>query len=223
MQARAQKSFLFQERDVHVIQNSVPTAVFTERDKRFARELHGLPQEPAIVLFGSAYHADWKGFAQLVHALEILGRNMGKDQVSLVTFGARQPDDHLQKIPFSRFHLGYLQDELVACAYAAADVLALPSLEDNLPNMMLESMACGVPVVAYRTGGIPEVIWHQETGLLAPRGHAEEFARQLEWAITHPQERQKMGQDAKRYILHHCTLRAQAEQYVSLYQKLLKE
>ena len=71
-------------------------------------------------------------------------------------------------------HLGRIDEPAVmAQAYSAADVFALPSIEDNLPNTMLESMCCGTPVVAFNSGGTAEIIRNGVNGLIAPAKTAE--------------------------------------------------
>ena len=78
-----------------------------------------------------------------------------------------------------------IEDDIVA-AYNAADAMVVPSLEDNLPNTVIEAMACGTPVVGFRTGGIPEMIDHEQNGYLADVGSAQQLADGLAFILTHP-------------------------------------
>lgn len=75
----------------------------------------------------------------------------------------------------------------LAAAYAAADAVVLPTLEDNLPNVLLEALACGTPAVAFNVGGIPDILDHMETGYLAKARDADDLAEGLLWALRpHP-------------------------------------
>ena len=82
------------------------------------------------------------------------------------------------------YPLGYVSDpEYVAQAYSVADVFVLPSLEDNLPNTIMEAMACAIPCVGFRTGGIPEMIDHRKNGYVANPCDADDLARGLNYVL----------------------------------------
>ena len=100
----------------------------------------------------------------------------------------------------------------------------IPSLEDNLPNIMLESMACGTPAIAFDVGGIGDIIKEGETGLLAtrPRG-TESLADKIIWMVSHLEERLKMGRQARKLIERNYTAGLQAERYLKLYMAILKD
>ena len=114
-------------------------------------------------------------------------------EVVLAIFGGKFDPKH-ETFGISTHVLGNIRDErLLAACYNAADVFVIPSLEDNLPNTVLESMACETPVVAFETGGIPEMVSHLQTGLLVKRKDANALAEQLQWIIEHPRERARMA------------------------------
>ena len=94
----------------------------------------------------------------------------------------------------------------------------LPTLEDNLPNVLLEALACGTPAVAFNVGGIPDILDHMETGYLAKARDADDLAEGLLWALRpHPfRARLCRAKAVERYTLETC-----AERYRELYQKLL--
>jgi glycosyltransferase involved in cell wall biosynthesis len=103
--------------------------------------------------------------------------------------GSRHPpasEDRRWGLP--ALHLGRFEDDVaLALIYAAADVLIAPYLEDNLPFVVLEALACGTPVVAFAAGGVPDAIDHQKNGYLAPVGAVEELARGIEWVLAVPE------------------------------------
>ena len=90
-------------------------------------------------------------------------------------------------LPIKAHALGYLSSpEDIAEVYASADAFVTPSLEDNLPNTLMESLACGTPCVGFRTGGIPEMIEHKKNGYVAEYGSAEDLARGIQWVLDYP-------------------------------------
>jgi hypothetical protein len=84
-------------------------------------------------------------------------------QITFVSFG---PPDVVAQFPDLRIRsLGYVHtDARMALAYAAADLFALPSIEDNLPNTLLEALGCGTPSLAFNIGGVPDAITDGKTG-----------------------------------------------------------
>jgi glycosyltransferase involved in cell wall biosynthesis len=81
-------------------------------------------------------------------------------------------------------------------------------------------MACGTPVIAFETGGIPEMVSHLKTGLLVKRKDANALAEQLQWIIEQPCERARMGANARNVICKEYTSAIQASRYLSLYRSL---
>ena len=165
---KARRSTLFGKFEASVIPNGIETDVFKPMDKAAARAALNLPQDAHIVLFVSNHiRLARKGFRDLVHALSLL-----PDQKNLLLVGVG--DSHILSVnaPFKVTQLEHVSDDAkTAMIYAAADVTALPSRQDNLPNTILESFACGTPVVGFRTGEITDLVHEDETGYLAASGH----------------------------------------------------
>jgi len=220
----AKKSYLLKESKIEVIPNGVPTSVFFKRNRQDSRGLLNLPQNKILILFGSHYRAEWKGFKQLVQSLELLAKRIDTDKIAFVIFGVNQSIDPVMKQAlFSVYQLGQIQEEsLLSHVYSASDILVLPSLEENFPNVMLESMACGTPVVGFNTGGIPDAVIPNKTGLLAERGDVEDLAKKIEWMINHPKERQAMGENARKLVEQEYNLQTHAKRYLKIYEKLLR-
>ena len=105
--------------------------------------------------------------------------------------------------------------------YSAADVFALPSLQDNLPNVMLEAMSCGVPVVGFACGGIAETVRDGDNGLTVPVGDPAALAAALRTVLEDTAFRDRAGAAARETILDGYTLRHQAERHLALYKGLL--
>ncbi|MGE5558186.1 MAG: glycosyltransferase [Bacillota bacterium] len=183
----AKESAVFKEHRIEIIPNSLETDVFQPVDKGEARRRLSLPPDDKIILFGAQdLKEKRKGFPELVEALGYLRSipdghdNFGK--LHMLVFGSPSPLLDTIDIPYTV--LGMIDtDEALALAYSAADVTALPSLEDNLPNIMLESMACGTPVVAFQTGGMAAVIVDGKNGYLAPLKDTRKFAERIADAL----------------------------------------
>lgn len=83
-----------------------------------------------------------------------------QDRIEIVLMG-NSSEELISQFPFKVNTLGYISDQdSMISVYACADMFVIPSLEDNLPNTIMESMACGTPCVGFETGGIPEMIDH---------------------------------------------------------------
>ena len=119
-------------------------------------------------------------------------------------------------------HLGFVEvDQLVSMIYSAADVFAAPSLEDNLPQTVLEAMACGVPVVGTRVGGIPDAVRHGETGLLAPAGDPGALREALASVLGDDPARRRMAARAREVAVAEFGSLKQAHAYTRIYEQLL--
>jgi glycosyltransferase involved in cell wall biosynthesis len=204
---------------VSVIPNSLDTTVFTPIKKAEARSTLHLPIEAKIVLFVAGSLDRWhKGFSELEKAF----RKMKTDlNTFLVSLGATTKA--LNDFP-QHLHLGRIRDDRsLACVYSAADVFVIPSLQDNLPNTVLESLACGTPVVGFDTGGIPDMVRPGETGLLAPAGDVDALQHAIETLLENPNLRAELSHKARRVAEQEYSLAVQSGRYLELYRALLAE
>jgi glycosyltransferase involved in cell wall biosynthesis len=117
----------------------------------------------------------------------------------------------------------YLKDELsMSLLYSAADIFAVPSLQDNFPNTALEALSCGVPVVAFAAGGLPEIVREGVTGALVPVGDVQALRGAISRLLEEPDQRARMSEECRRIAVTDYTLEVQAKRYVSLYEEALK-
>lgn len=175
-------SALFGHCKCEVIPNIIDHNVFHPKDKRLARRLLGIPTDKTVIGFGAAYDIDnpksMKGSYYLIEALQKL-KNHGK--YFLVIFGPAS-DSFTSRIQLPFFASGYISNPaILATIYSVCDVFVNPSLIENLPTTCLESISCGVPVVAFDVGGTSDVIVHKETGWLATPYKSEELAKGVGW------------------------------------------
>jgi glycosyltransferase involved in cell wall biosynthesis len=139
--------------------------------------------------------------------------------VHLAIFGGpeRPPAGEAGALPFPATWIGSIrEEETLARLYAAADILIAPFIEDNLPNVVLEAAACGLPVAAFRTGGIPDIVEHQETGWLAPAGDDGSLAEGIEWLLADRVRRSVLGLAARNRVVNEFTLKRCANAWICL-------
>ncbi len=144
----------------------------------------------------------------------------GQD-LTLCILGSDQPYASLE-LPFPGVCLGHVsEDDRLAVAYSAADVFVAPSREDNLPNTVLESLACGTPCVAFDIGGMPDMIRDAETGYLAKAFSTESLANAIQKCLS--VEDGSMNRRARETAVRDYPLVQQASKYRQLFEELLEQ
>ncbi len=219
----ASSSSLFKDMRVEVIPNALDTQRYKPIQRQIARELLNLPQDKRLVLFGAMYPINdyRKGFHLLESALQSLSKSRWQDKIELVVFGSSESKAQIQQ-GFKCHYLGRLSDEIsLALVYAAADVFVAPSLQDNLPNTVMEAIACGTPCVAFNTGGMPDMIEHYSNGYLAQPYQVEDLAQGIAWVIENRERHQKLCDRARKKAEQEFSLERQARRYCSIYRELL--
>jgi glycosyltransferase involved in cell wall biosynthesis len=217
----ATASSLHATRRIEVIPNCVSEITFRPWPKSTARQMLGLPKEAKLVLFGAAgVNSPRKGFIFLSQALQKLAKD--HPDLELVVFGGHLESASLLPRDIRLHSLGQLRDELTtALAYAAADIFVAPSLEDNLPNTVVESAMCGTPVVAFRVGGIPDIIAHEQHGLLVEPGNSSALAYSIRRLLNDDGLRHALGQQARIKAEIEYGTKTQTKRYMALYRSLL--
>ncbi len=184
---KAKNSYLLKNADVTAIPNPIDTSTFKPIDKITLRNQLQLPDNKKLILFGAANVMDErKGLRSLVEALKKLKEeNIELANESEILLFGKSNEEFLKQLPLKVNNLGVIRGEQnVAKVYAAADVFVLPSLEDNLPNTVMESLACGTPVVAFKIGGIPEMIAHKVNGYLSDYKYIGSLLDGLNFVLT---------------------------------------
>ncbi len=235
---RAKKSSLLQNIRVESIPNPIDVQVFHPIDKTLARQKFNLSEDKKYILFAAMrVDAVGKGFAYFSEALSMLDARLSKfgnqtsniehrtSNIEILIFGQAQASD-FESLPFKVNMLGRLSDlATIAQAYSAASVFVIPSLEENLPNTIMESMACGTPVVGFDVGGIPEMIDHQTNGV-PPNGYlskyksAEDLADGIFW-ILYQSDYQSLCNNSRKKVLENYSEEVVAERYKKVYESLL--
>ncbi len=220
----ASSSSLFKDLRVEIIPYGLDTEKYRPIERQVARELLRLPQDKQLVLFGSlkATSDKRKGFHLLQPALQELSQTGWQDKLELVIFGASRPENP-PELGFKTHYLGTLSDDLsLSLVYSAADVFVLPSLEDNLPNTVMEAISCGTPCVAFKIGGMPDMIEHEQNGYLAEPYQIDDLVQGIIWTLENEERHQKLSHRAREKAEREFALEIQARRYLSLFTKILE-
>ncbi len=218
------QSSLLSSFPVHVIPNGLPTDIFKPYPQDQIRDSLQIPKDAFVILFGANTVTNArKGFVHLVGALERLIKLSPSGQFALATFG-NHAQAAVQHLGLPTFAFNYVDKESeLALIYSMADVTVIPSLEDNLPNVVLESLACGTPVVGFDVGGIPDMIEHQINGYLAPTGDVNELAQGIRWIMDQKKTRSQIRLKCRETTLSRYNLPLQAQRYQELYEICLQK
>ncbi len=138
--------------------------------------------EAIVLLFGTVdTHEKRKGFNYITEAMKKL--EAANVAVQLVVFG-NPGNGPLPGIAYPVQFLGLIEsDENLVAAYNAADVFLAPYLEDNLPNTVIEAIACGLPIVGFDSGGMADLVEHKINGYLATAYDSSDLAAGINWVI----------------------------------------
>lgn len=220
----ARASSLFKNRRVEVIPNGIDTEKYKPLDKKLARDAYGLPQDRKLVLFSamSATTDKRKGHHLLLPALKKMALEGWGKKTELIIIGASEPDS-APALDMKVHYMGHLHDEISsALLFSAADVTVAPSMQENLSNTVMESLSCGTPVVAFNIGGMPDMIDHQSNGYLASAFESDDLAQGIMWILESDERQEMLSRQARKIVLERFAIKTVANQYLTLYQDLLK-
>lgn len=220
----ARKSALLRSFQIQAIPNPIDTAVFAPKDKLPTRKKWNIDPDKKIILFGAANILDRrKGFSYLVEALHLLKNDYPDTApIEIVIFGKNKHFD-VNLLPFKVHQLGIITSQLdLVEIYSMADVLVSPSVEDNLPNIIMEALSCGTPAVAFNTGGIPDMIDHQQNGYLAKLKSAKDLAAGIHEILFYEQA-EALAMAARNKVLNNFSNETVATKYIEVYQSVLSK
>lgn len=216
------RSALMRDWPVAVIPNPIDTERWYPFSKPLARELFRLPKDKRLLLFGTAgaNSAPHKGFDLLQSALNNLRGHPG---IELVIFGEltpRVPPD----LGFPVHYVGHLHDDLsMQMLYSAADLVIIPSRVDNLPNVGLEALACGLPIAAFDVCGLPDIATHEKTGYLAKPFDTNDLAHGIAWLLSDEKRLADMAEAARADAVSRFSYPVIASAYHALYEQVINK
>lgn len=209
----AQKKPLGVGQEVLAVPNPIDTEVFRPMERKTLRKEFGLPENQRLVLFCCQKVTDKrKGLDYLIAAAREL-----KD-IGIVLVGGRTYDTMSlmpENVPV--YSVGAIRDvQKMARLYAACDCFVTPSLQDNLPNTIMEAMACGTPCVGFDVGGIPEMIDHQQNGYVAQYKDAADLAQGIRYVLA-DDNRHRLAEAARAKVLAEYSEESVAGRYIDVY------
>lgn len=221
---RIRESSVFRNRNVKVIPNGLDVKEFRPGADDEVGDRFGFDENRPIVLFGavSATSDPRKGFDELVEALSIIDKRIEATDFQVGVFGNSDDESEIDVSSSDINFLGYVEDYEMSSLFALADLMVVPSLQDNLPNTVLEALACGTPVVAFKVGGIPEMVVHKFNGYLASPHEPKRLADGIAWVLREQSRYTTLGEQARKSVEKRHSLETVAEEYRSLYEDVSK-
>ncbi len=219
----ARRSSLFVGHQVCAIPNPIDTRVFCAKDKAEARKRALLPMDKRIILFIAQRATNpYKGMEYLMEACQrLVALHPDMRENTCVAILGGHAEECVEKLPFQAIPLGYVSDESrIVDIYRSVDVFVLPSLSENLPNTIMEAMACGVPCVGFKVGGIPEMIEHRKNGYVANYRDAGDLANGIHWVLEEA-DGTSLRESCVRKVLHNYSQHTVALQYIEVYNEAM--
>ena len=216
------ESSLLKGNNILSIQNPINIDVYKPSNKLESRNKLGISSKKKLILFGAMNINDKrKGSAYLTEALELISKNKPNtiQEIALVIFGKNKTPFQSN---FEAINLNYIssQEDIVK-VYNACDIFVTPSIEDNLPNTIVESHACGLPVVAFNATGMSEMISHKANGYLAKYKSTEDLANGIIWTLF-DSDYNSLSTEARNKAVEFYSPEISANKYINLYNSLLK-
>jgi glycosyltransferase involved in cell wall biosynthesis len=217
--SEAKRSGVLGEFPVTVIPNGLDIEEFAPRDKGFSRDLWNIPREAKVVLFAAESLVNVrKGFHHLTGALAAMKETKNLLLVSVGSAGGKfELPAGLPHLPLGRVN----NDRMLSTIYSAADLFVIPSLQESFGQTVIESLACGTPVVGFSSGGIPDMVRPGETGWLAPTGDTNALRDAIAEALSDDGKRVAMSARCRAVAVSEYSLEVQARAYSKLYETLV--
>lgn len=217
-----QASFgLWKNHQIKVIPNSLPLKIFKPKNKNESRKALGIrTNSPILLAVAQDLNDKRKGYDILIKALQrveirpLTLITMGKGRIRQIA----NSDDRI-----NLYSLGYLRDEQTkSLVYNASNLLIHPALIDNLPNTIMEAIACGTPVVAFATGGVPELVRPRKTGWLAEEVSSKALAKAIEFALNEIHQGLDLQDSCRKIAEDEYSYEQQSQKYLKLFESLVQ-
>ncbi len=221
--SQARQSGLLKGMNIFAIPNPIDTHVFTKGNKEEACKRQNLPSDKQLILFASQRITNAnKGIQYLIEACNNLAEEKPelKDKIGIVVLGGHS-EEVKDKFLFPVYPMGYINDTATLVdIYNAASVFVLPSLSENLPNTIMEAMACGTPCIGFNVGGIPEEIDHKKNGYVAQYMNADDLAKGIKWVLEEA-DYDELSRQAIRKVTLSYSQNAVALKYIEVYSQAI--
>lgn len=215
----ARTSLLTQGHPVLSIPNPINTSFFHPLDQQEARQQFNLPFDQHLLLFSCLRITDErKGFQFLVEAIQLINQQHPDlaQRLGIVVVG-READKVQTLLHTAIYPISYVSEpQKMVQLYNAVDLFVTPSLQENLPNTIMESLSCGTPCVGFHIGGIPEMIDHQQNGYVARYRDAQDLADGIVWTLR--ADRDTLSRQARNKVMTTYSENAVARKYIDVYE-----
>lgn len=220
----ARQSYLLKNQRIEVIPNGIDLDVYKQIPKAIARDLFNISNDELVIMFGAMNSTSdqRKGYIYLQEAIQKLKDKLDK-KIRVVIFGASKPLIE-ECFGYPTKYTGHVSDDItLSLLYNCADVFVAPSREDNLPNTIVEALACGTPCVAFNIGGMPDMIDHGQNGYLAKAYEAEDLAKGIAFVLEDEDRWRRLSESARRKALQNFDVKLIARRYYQLYKEIIAE
>ena len=223
------KRYIIQKSKVHdgkvsIIYNGVKVKNNSTSSMQNMKMYFGIEDEDNIIITVGRLHKQ-KGYSYLFHAISMVEKEMPR--LKLLIIGEGEDENNLKDLAESLdlnnkiIFAGLRYD--VEKILPMTKIFILPSLWEGMPNVLLEAMAAGKPVIATEVGGVPEVVLHGKTGILVPPEDSDAIANAMRYLLQDELKAKKMGEAGRLRVEEHFTIAGMLERTEDLYQELLKE
>jgi glycosyltransferase involved in cell wall biosynthesis len=173
-----QKSKLFHDTPKYICRNLIDTQIFIPKNKNLCKKTLGLSlNKKTIAFIATSIKNPVKGLNILLKSLS----QLSEQEYECLIIGSYNSKIK-ENIPLKTIFTGYIKDESkLVNIYNAADFLIIPSIAENFPNVILEAMACGIPVIGFNIGGIPDLIQHKINGYISMNPNSEGLIEGIQW------------------------------------------
>lgn len=209
---------ILRDKPINLIYNGIDADIFSPRPKEQSRQKLNLPKDKKIILsvVKKGQNNPWKGADYISKIMESFRK---RNDILFVCVGGNM-DGRNEKI----INIPYTKDAAnLADYYSSADILLYPSIADNCPLVVLEAMACGLPVVSFNTGGIPELVSHKINGYIAEYKNSRDLTQGINWLLKlEDYNLKEVSTNSAKKVSEEFTLNKMVNNYIELYKLKIK-
>lgn len=219
--SHARKSALIDEKMVFSIPNPIDIVRFSPADKKTIRKQLNLSLKKKYILFGAVNSKDpRKGLDYMLEVSNLLSKKDAVDYHFLLI--GKSSEEIKKQLALPATVLPFTTDQKqMSTYYQAADIFVIPSLQENLPNMIMEAMACATPCVGFEVGGIPEMIQHQSTGYVANFKDIKDLAAGIVYCLSNDERLNQLSTASRQWVENNYAESKVANRFLSLYKQLI--
>jgi|688.fasta_scaffold08127_2 glycosyltransferase involved in cell wall biosynthesis len=215
---KLKKSFLTKKNNTIIIPNTIDTVFWKAQNKEKIKKKLNIKNKIVITYGASVIDDPRKGLSYLLNSLFYLDF----DYV-LLLFGKISDKNFLKRVSddTSLRYFGDISDKFfLRDIYSISDVVVIPSLMDNSPNVLFEANSCGVPVVAFNNSGVKDFILHRKTGWLANNKNSKHLSEGIEWCISN-KNKKFLKNNARVFCVKNYSEQVISSAYIKLYKKII--